>query len=119
MSSPHSLEDNASARPLAPVPRGAWSLLASLTALNVLSFVDRQLIAVLAPVVLSAAMPVLRPLARTAARTGLRAYERGREALEEFNEAVDDVRAEVQQELRDAMERKATEDVRDDETEIG
>jgi len=39
-------------RPMADVPRGAWSLLASLTALNVLAYVDRQLLVTLAPLIM-------------------------------------------------------------------
>ncbi len=61
---------------------------------------------VLVPVVVAAALPVVRPLARSAMKAGIRVYERGREALEEFNEAVDDVRAEVEQEMHDAMLRR-------------
>jgi len=60
--------------------------------------------AVLLPVVFSTLAPVLRPLARTALRAGVMAYEKGREVFEEFGETVEDVVAEVREELVDAHE---------------
>ena len=61
-------------------------------------------LAVLVPVVFSAMLPVVRPLVRSAVKNGIMLYEKGRETLEEFNEAVDDMRAEVEQEMQDARE---------------
>ncbi|MCG6928705.1 MAG: MFS transporter [Acidobacteria bacterium] len=46
------MRDTAEPRPAAAEPRPAWGLLAALTALNVLAFVDRQLVAVLAPLLM-------------------------------------------------------------------
>ena len=58
----------------------------------------------LVPVVVSAMLPIVKPLVRSAVKNGVMLYEKGRETLEEFNEAVDDMRAEVEQELQDARE---------------
>ena len=54
MSPPLQPEDSPARRPPAfpDVPDGAWSLLASLTALNILAFVDRQLLVTLAPLIM-------------------------------------------------------------------
>ena len=52
----------------------------------------------------AAMLPVVRPLVRSAVKNGIMLYEKGRETLEEFNEAVDDMRAEVEQEMQDARE---------------
>lgn len=60
--------------------------------------------AVLVPVVFTTLAPVLRPLARTALRAGVMAYEKGREVFEEFGETVEDVVAEVREELLEAHE---------------
>ena len=54
---------------------------------------------VLVPVAVAVVIPVVRPLVRSLVKAGIHVYERGREVVEEFGEAVDDVRAEVQQEL--------------------
>lgn len=59
---------------------------------------------VLVPVALAIVIPVVRPIVRSAVKAGIHVYERGREVVQEFAEAVDDVRAEVQQELLDARE---------------
>ena len=60
--------------------------------------------AVLVPVVIAALMPVIRPMARSALKAGIYAYERGRETIEGIGETVDDLVAEVEEELVDAHE---------------
>jgi len=60
--------------------------------------------AVLVPLVVSALAPVLKPLARSALRAGVLVYEKGREAFETFGETVEDVVAEVREELLEAHE---------------
>lgn len=59
---------------------------------------------VLVPVTIAIVIPVVRPIVRSAVKAGIHVYERGREVVQEFGEAVEDVRAEVQQELFDARE---------------
>jgi uncharacterized protein (UPF0335 family) len=61
---------------------------------------------VLVPVALTIIVPIVRPMVRAAVKAGVGAYERSREVVEEFGEAVDDVRAEVQQELFDVRQTK-------------
>ncbi|MGB5260909.1 MAG: DUF5132 domain-containing protein [Gammaproteobacteria bacterium] len=61
-------------------------------------------VAVLLPVVVAALMPVIRPMARSALKAGIFAYEKGRETLEGIGETVDDLVAEVEEELVDARE---------------
>ena len=56
------------------------------------------------PVLFSTLAPVLRPLARSALRAGVLAYEKGRETFEEMGETVEDVVAEVREELLEAHE---------------
>jgi hypothetical protein len=56
-------------------------------------------LALLVPVAVAALAPVLKPLARSALRTGVMAYEKGRETLEELGETLEDVKAEVEDEL--------------------
>lgn len=56
--------------------------------------------ALLVPVVATALAPVLRPAARSVLKAGLRAYQRGQEALAEFGEAVEDLVAETDAELK-------------------
>jgi hypothetical protein len=58
-------------------------------------------LALVAPVVIAAMAPVVKPIARSAFKAGVRAYEMGREAIEEIGETVDDVVAEVEEELFD------------------
>ena len=45
-------------------------------------------LAVLVPVVVAAAMPIVRPMARSAVKAGMRAYEQGRETLEEWQDLI-------------------------------
>lgn len=61
-------------------------------------------VAVLVPVVVAALMPVIKPMARSALKAGIFAYEKGRESLEGIGETVDDLVAEVEEELVDAHE---------------
>jgi len=58
--------------------------------------------AILVPVVMVALAPVMKPLARSAMKSGILAYERLREAVEEFGETVEDMVAEVEEEMIDA-----------------
>lgn len=58
--------------------------------------------AVLVPVVIAALMPVIRPMARSALKAGIYAYEKSRETVEGIGETVDDLVAEVEEELVDA-----------------
>ena len=60
--------------------------------------------AILVPVVIATLAPVLKPLARSAMKAGIRIYEKGREGLEEFGETIDDIVAEVEEEMVDARE---------------
>lgn len=59
---------------------------------------------ILVPVVISALVPIVKPLARSALKMGVHAYEKGREVLEELGETVEDVVAEVEEEMLDAHE---------------
>lgn len=61
-------------------------------------------IAVLVPVAIAALAPIVTPLARSALKAGIRAYEIGRERVEEFGETVEDIVAEVEEELMDRQE---------------
>jgi hypothetical protein len=61
-------------------------------------------VAILVPVAVAVLMPVIRPMARSALKAGILAYEKGRETLAEFGETVDDIVAEVEEELVDAHE---------------
>jgi len=58
--------------------------------------------AVLVPVVITAVAPVVRSLARSAFKAGVMAYGKGLETTERVNEAMDDVVAEVEDELAEA-----------------
>jgi hypothetical protein len=64
-------------------------------------------IAVLVPLAVRVLAPVLRPLARSTLKAGILAYEKGRETVAELGEVVDDLVAEVQEELQEAREREA------------
>ena len=61
-------------------------------------------VAVLVPVAVAALMPVIKPMARSALKAGIFAYEKGRETIEGIGETVDDLVAEVEEELVDAHE---------------
>ena len=58
----------------------------------------------LLPLAVSALAPVVRPFARAALKSGILAYEKARETLEEWGESLDDIVAEVQQEMAEARE---------------
>lgn len=64
-------------------------------------------VAVLVPLAVSTLAPLIRPVARSALKAGLVAWEKGRETVAEFGEILDDMVAEVREELR--MEREAAE----------
>jgi len=57
-------------------------------------------LAILLPFVVKALAPVARPVARSVLKMGIVAYEKGREAIAEFGEIVDDMVAEVREEMR-------------------
>ena len=59
-------------------------------------------VAILTPLVIAALAPVLQPAARSALKAGIRVYEKGRENLELLGETVDDIVAEVHEEMHDA-----------------
>ena len=67
--------------------------------------------ALLVPVVVSALLPIIKPVARSALKTGIRAYEKTRETVEEISETVDDLIAEVEEEMIDARESQGMVDV--------
>jgi hypothetical protein len=72
--------------------------------------------ALVVPVVISALAPVVKPLARSALKAGVWAYEKGREGLEELSETVDDIVAEVDEELFDSQNDADTDDIFESET---
>ena len=59
-------------------------------------------VAVMTPLVIAALAPVVKPVARSALKAGVRIYEKGREQLEVINETLEDVTAEVEEEMMDA-----------------
>ncbi len=59
-------------------------------------------VSILLPVVVSLLAPVVRPLARSTLKAGIIAYEKGRETVAEIGEVIDDLVAEVQEELQEA-----------------
>lgn len=63
-------------------------------------------VAVLVPLAIVALAPVVKPVARSVMKAGIRVYEKGRESLEEFGETIDDIVAEVEEEMLDAREAK-------------
>ncbi len=64
-------------------------------------------ISILVPLALKVLAPVVRPLARSTLKAGILAYEKGRETVAELGEVVDDLVAEVHEELQEAREREA------------
>jgi len=58
-------------------------------------------VVVLVPLAIAALAPVVKPLVRSAMKSGIRVYEKGRESLEEFGETVEDIVAEVEEEMID------------------
>lgn len=61
-------------------------------------------VAVLVPIVAKALSPLVRPVARSAVKIGVVAYEKGRETFAELGEIVDDMIAEVREEMRTEQE---------------
>jgi len=57
-------------------------------------------VAILVPVVARAIAPYARPVARSVLKMGVVSYEKGREAIAEFGEIIDDMVAEVREEMR-------------------
>lgn len=57
-------------------------------------------IAVLVPVAVTFLAPYVRPAARSVVKAGLLAWEKGKEAAAELGEVMDDLVAEVRDELR-------------------
>lgn len=63
--------------------------------------------AILVPIAVSALAPLVRPAARSTLKAGIIAYEKMRETAAEFGEMLDDVVAEVQEELQQSREQAA------------
>ena len=63
-------------------------------------------VSILVPIVVNLLVPVVRPLARSTLKGGILVYEKGRETVAEIGEVVDDLVAEVQEELQEAREQK-------------
>jgi hypothetical protein len=57
--------------------------------------------ALILPIAATTLAPALRPFARSAIKAGILALEKGREASAELGEALEDLIAEVQEELRE------------------
>jgi hypothetical protein len=62
-------------------------------------------VAVLVPIAIIKLAPYVRPLARSAIKGGLIAIEKGREVLAEMGESMEDLVAEVREDLRVERER--------------
>lgn len=74
-------------------------------------------VVIVVPVAVNLLGPVVRPLARGALKVGILAFEKGRETVAEIGEVIDDLVAEVQEELQDARrEQTAALDVDSSET---
>lgn len=65
-------------------------------------------VSILIPVAVNLLGPVVWPLARGALKAGILAYEKGRETVAEIGEVIDDLVAEVQEELHEAREEEIT-----------
>ncbi len=59
-------------------------------------------ISIVVPIAVNLLAPVIRPLARSTLKAGILAYEKGRETVAEIGEVLDDLVAEVQEELQEA-----------------
>lgn len=64
-------------------------------------------VAVLVPIAAKALAPLVRPVARSTVKIGVVAYEKGRETIAEIGEIVEDMVAEVREELRAEREEQA------------
>jgi hypothetical protein len=67
-------------------------------------------VAVALPLTIAFVAPYLRPAARSLVKAGLVAFEKGREVTAEIGEAMEDLVAEVREELRDEREAAAAMD---------
>ncbi len=61
-------------------------------------------VSILVPMAITALAPVVRPLARSTLKAGILAFEKGREAVAELGEVIDDLVAEVHEEMQEAKE---------------
>lgn len=57
-------------------------------------------VAILVPIVAKTLAPYVRPVARSAVKIGVVTFEKGRETFAEIGEIVDDMVAEVREEMR-------------------
>ena len=64
-------------------------------------------VAIVVPIVVNALAPLVRPVGRGVLKTGIMAVEKLRETAAEFGELVDDLTAEVQEELQKRREQAA------------
>jgi hypothetical protein len=64
-------------------------------------------VSILVPMAVTALAPVVRPLARSTLKAGILAFEKGREVVAELGEVIDDLVAEVHEEMQEAKEREA------------
>jgi len=64
-------------------------------------------VAIVVPMVVNAVAPFVRPVGRGVLKTSIIAVEKLRETAAEFGELVDDLTAEVQEELQQRRERAA------------
>ena len=64
-------------------------------------------VAIVVPIVVNAVAPFVRPVGRSVLKTGILAVEKLRETASEFGELVDDLTAEVQDELQQRREHSA------------
>jgi hypothetical protein len=65
-------------------------------------------VAILVPIVAKALAPFVRPVARSAVKIGVVTFEKGRETFAEFGEILDDMVAEVREEMRAEHETEDT-----------
>jgi len=63
-------------------------------------------VSIVVPMAINLLVPVIRPLARSTLKAGILAYEKGRETVAEIGEVVDDLVAEVHEELQEAREQE-------------
>lgn len=70
-------------------------------------FVVNLTVAIVVPIVVNAVAPFVRPVGRSVLKTGILAVEKLRETASEFGELVEDLTAEVQEELQQRRENAA------------
>lgn len=70
-------------------------------------FVVNLTVAIVVPIVVNAVAPFVRPVGRSVLKTGIMAVEKLRETASEFGELVEDLTAEVQDELQQRRENAA------------